>query len=213
MKALQRCLCIDMNKKIGIMGGTFDPPHIGHLAMAECVREALELSEIWFIPTGKIPHKDSAHAASPADRFNMVAAAIRENPYFSVKDIEVKRKDYSYTFETLEVLKEKYPDAELTFIVGADSLDYMEQWRKPERIFKCCRIAAVNRQGISMEQLTWKKKMLAECFDARIDIVSMPVIGISSTDLRERIKNGKSVSYFVPDNVIEYIKQNSIYKN
>ncbi len=202
-----------MNKKIGIMGGTFDPPHIGHLTMAEFVRKSLNLSEIWFIPTGKIPHKSTKETASAFHRLNMVKLAVEGNDNFFVNDTEVVRDSFSYTFETLEELKGKYPDIEFTFIVGADSLDYMEKWKEPQRIFRCCKIAAVNRPGISNDKIAEKKKMLGNAYNGVIEIINMPPVDVSSTQIRKMIREGKSVTQFVPEKVIEYIKHNNIYKD
>lgn len=198
-------------KKIGIMGGTFDPPHVGHLAMAEYVREELELNQVWFIPTGKIPHKDSRETAASADRLAMVELAIAGNPWFRIESLEVENGGYSYTFETLEKIKTAYPEADLTFIVGADSLDYMECWREPERIFRLCTVAAVNRMGFDKEQMAQKQAALAEQFGARIQRVDMPLIGVSSTEIRERIRQGRSVRYLVRDEVLAYIKTHDLY--
>ena len=201
-----------MNKKVGIMGGTFDPPHIGHIAMAEFVRKSLELSEVWFIPTGKISYKSTKETASALDRFNMVRLAVEGNDKFYVNDTEVFRDSFSYTFETLEELKEKHPSIEFTFVVGADSLDYMEKWKEPQRIFNSCKIAVVNRPGISNDKIEVKKKMLEDAFGGEIEVINMPPVDISSTQIRKMIREGKSVIQFVPEKVIEYIKHNNIYK-
>ena len=201
-----------MNKKVGIMGGTFDPPHIGHLTIAETVRKSLNLSEIWFIPTGKIPHKSTNETAPAFDRLNMVKLAVEENDNFFVNDTEVVRDSFSYTFETLEELRNKNPNIEFTYIVGADSLDYMEKWKEPSRIFNSCRVAVVNRPGILDEKIKVKKKELEDTFGGEIEIISMPPIDISSTQIRKMIREGKSVIQFVPEKVIEYIKRNNIYK-
>ena len=194
------------------MGGTFDPPHIGHLTIAETVRKSLNLSEIWFIPTGKIPHKSTNETAPAFDRLNMVKLAVEENDNFFVNDTEVVRDSFSYTFETLEELRNKNPNIEFTYIVGADSLDYMEKWKEPSRIFNSCRVAVVNRPGILDEKIKVKKKELEDTFGGEIEIISMPPIDISSTQIRKMIREGKSVIQFVPEKVIEYIKHNNIYK-
>lgn len=201
-----------MNNKIGIMGGTFDPPHIGHLAIAKTVREELNLSEIWFIPTGKIPHKSTIETAPEIDRLNMVKLAVEDNDFFIVNDTEVRRNKFSYTFETLEELNEKYPDNEFFFIVGADSLDYMEKWKEPQKIFNCCEIVVVNRPGISDDKIILKKKILEDTFNGKIEFVNMSPVDISSTRIRQMIREEKDVSEFVPNKVIEYIKLNKIYK-
>lgn len=202
---------INMTKRIGIMGGTFDPPHIGHLAMAEQVFEAMALDEVWFIPTGKISYKDSSLTADASDRLEMTRLSIKDNPNFSVSTIETEMESNSYTYKTLEILKERFPDYEFVFIVGADSLNYMENWREPERIFDKCQVAAVNRMGISKEQLVEKRAFLQEKFGGDINLIEMPVIDISSTEIRERIRRGSSIRYFVKDEVREYIKKNDLY--
>ena len=198
-------------KKTGIMGGTFDPPHIAHLAMAQRVYDCLGLDEVCFIPAGKIPHKDSSETASAEDRLEMVRLSVMGNPCFSVDPIEIERGGYSYTFETLEALNKNNSDTEFTFIVGADSLDYMERWREPERIFRCCKIAAVSREGFSDERMLFKKRELEKMFNADIEIVTMPLIAVSSTELRNQIRRGGSVRYLVRDEVLKYILKKGIY--
>ena len=200
-------------RQIGIMGGTFDPPHMGHLAMAEYVWEKLELEAVWFVPTGKIPHKDSSQTAQPEDRLAMVRLAVRDNPRFAVDPIEAESGRYSYTFETLEKLMERHPDCAFTFIAGADSLDYMERWREPARIFQACTVAAVNRVGYSMGRIERKKHELEARFGARIRIVPMPLIAVSSTEIRERFRRGLSVRYLVRDEVLAYMEEKRIYRN
>ena len=201
-----------MKQKIGIMGGTFDPPHIGHLAMAEQVRTVMALDEIWFLPTGGITYKDNGNISSPAERLAMTRLAVEGYPHFSVNSMEAESGKNTYTFETMEKLKELYPDTEFVFIVGADSLDYMERWREPERLFRCCSVAAVNRTGISQEKMEEKKKLLEEKFDACIVLISMPAVDVSSTYLREQIRGGKSVKTFVKDGVWNYIKEHHLYQ-
>ena len=194
------------------MGGTFDPPHMGHLVMAEYVREALSLDEIWFIPVGKIPHKDSRYTASAKDRLAMVRLAVADNPYFTVNSIEADVPEYSYTCETLEKLKQQFPEYCFTFIVGADSLDYMERWREPERIFRACTVAAVHRMGYSNEETGRKKAELEKRYHAVISIISVPCIQISSTEIRERISVGLSVRYLVPETVLQYMDRHLLYR-
>lgn len=201
----------NMVKRIGIMGGTFDPPHIGHLAMAEQVLEAMALDMIWFIPTGKISYKDSSQTASTQDRLEMTQLSTIDNPRFSVNTIETEMEGNSYTYKTLEILKERFPDYNFVFIVGADSLNYMEKWREPEKIFDKCQVAAVNRMGISKEQFLEKREFLKERFNADITLIEMPILDISSTELRKRIKQGKSIRYLVKDSVREYIAKNGLY--
>ena len=194
------------------MGGTFDPPHMGHLIMAESVRETLSLDEIWFIPVGKIPHKDSSHTAPAKDRLAMVRLAVADNAHFMVNSIEADVPEYSYTCDTLEKLKQHFPEYCFTFIVGADSLDYMERWKDPERIFRACTVAAVHRLGYSAEMTLRKKAELESRYHAVISIVPVPCIQISSTEIRNRIRQGKSIHYLVPEAVLRYVKEHKLYR-
>ena len=193
------------------MGGTFDPPHIGHLAIAEQVREKLELAQIWFIPTAGVYYKNSENISSPQDRLAMVELAIAGNPSFLVDSIEIDNGGNSYTFQTMEELNNKYPQNEFVFIVGADSLAYMENWREPERIFKKCTIAAVIRNGFSMDELIEKRDMLIEKFNAKIELVDIPMLDVSSTGIRQRFSSGESIRYLVRDSVLDYIKEHRLY--
>lgn len=194
------------------MGGTFDPPHMGHLMIAESVREALKLEEIRFMPTGKIAYKDSVFSASPKERLDMVRLAIGGHSCFQADATEVERQGTTYTFETMELLTKAEPDAEFTFIVGADSLDYMERWRYPERVFRCCRVAAVLRPGFSAQQMEAKRQELIRHFDARIILVDAPQISVSSTEIRRRLAEGASVRYLIPESVETYIRQHGLYQ-
>ena len=201
-----------MKKKIGIMGGTFDPPHKGHLAMAECVESVMALDEIWFIPTGKVAYKDREGLPSPEDRLAMITLAVEGVPHFLVSSIEVDRVETGYSYQTMEELTKENPDAEFFFLVGADSLDYMDAWREPERLFRCCRVVALNRPGISDEQMMQKKKFLEERFGARISLVTMPPVDVSSTVLREKIGRGEDVSEFLAESVMDYISAKGLYR-
>lgn len=201
-------------RKIGIMGGTFDPPHLGHLLAAEISAETLGLEKVIFVPTGKIPYKDSSRTSSAADRFNMTRLAISSNnPLFDICGVETENDDYSYTCDTLEKLNGLYPNSHLFFIVGADSLDYMERWREPERIFSLCSVIAVSREGFSADVSIAKKNELLEQFGADIHLISMPNIAISSSLIRKRAASGKSVRYMVPRLVADYIVEKGLYTN
>ncbi len=201
-----------MKKRIGIMGGTFDPPHIGHLAMAEQVRQTMALDEIWFVPTGGISYKKTEGISSPKDRLAMVRLAVAGNENFIVEPVEAESGQNSYTFQTLEYFKERFPDVEFVFLVGADSLDYMDCWREPARIFQNCIVAVVNRKGISEEKLVQKQEELIRRFDAKIERITMPTLDISSTELRERVRHGQSIRYLVKDAVGEYIEAHRLYQ-
>lgn len=195
------------------MGGTFDPPHIGHLAMAEEVLSAMDLEEVWFLPTGRIAYKDSQNLSLPRERLAMVRLAVAGHPRFKVNGMEAEREEVSYTYQTLQRLEREFPDTEFVFIVGADSLDYMERWREPSEIFRRCVVAAVNRQGFSKEQREEKRRFLEKTFGAEIQMISMPPIDISSTELRKRAARGQSLHPFVPEAVCDYIKEHGLYQS
>lgn len=199
------------NVRIGIMGGTFDPPHIGHLISAEVAASALGLSKVIFIPTGPIVYKTRDKSADPSQRLEMTMLSVEDNNLFEISDIEVSSNETTYTYKTLESLKETYKDEQLYFIVGADSLDYMERWKNPERIFELCSVAVVGRNGFTQEESKAKAEFLKVEFGADIVFVDMPEVDISSSDIKRRIENGDSVRYMVTEAVFEYINANLLY--
>ncbi len=199
--------------KIGIIGGSFDPIHLGHLAMAEYLREIKNLDKILFIPTGNAPHKTYESLAE--QRLEMVKLAIEDNEYFSFCQIEVLKETTSYTAETLKELKEKWPEAEFNFIIGTDNLFSIEKWYKIEELGKLTKILVSNRiynEGLSIEEVMEKCKFLENQFNLKIDIVDSPVFEISSSDIRRRIKNHMSIKYLLPKKVEDYIRDNGLYK-
>ena len=198
-------------KQIGIMGGTFDPPHLGHLMIAEQMRETLNLDQVRFMPNGQILYKEPSRMATTKQRLEMVRLAIQGNPAFVVDTTEIDWVGTTYTYQTMELLTQREPNAEFTFLMGADSLDYMERWKYPERIFSCCKIAAVLRPGFSNEHMQEKQRELESRFGARITLVESPQILLSSTELRQRLKDGKSVRYLIPEAVDAYIKKHGLY--
>lgn len=199
-------------KKIGIMGGTFDPVHIGHLMLAEFARVEKELDEIWFIPTG-YSYMKSHNIVSGDDRLKMTELAIGNNNHMRCLDIEIKRDGRTYSYETLEALSGMYPYYEFYFIIGADCLFQMETWKYPEKIFDKARVLACVRSGASDNEMKAKIDDLIKKFGADIELLYFPRIEISSTDIRKRISEGKSIRYFVPDVCIEYIEEKGLYRN
>lgn len=198
--------------KTGIMGGTFNPIHMGHLILAERTMEELELDEVWLIPTGCSYMKQGSTDMLPgAERLAMAVLAAEGNSRIKCLDIEVKRQGYSYSYETLEQLVQNFPDTEFYFIIGADCLFAIENWKYPEKIFDCCNIAAAVRNGASLGEMEQKKKELAGKYHARIHLIPFPNLEISSTELRHRIKEGKSVRYLIPDKVLSYIVEKGFY--
>ena len=196
------------------MGGTFNPPHIGHFIIAETVRQEISLDKIIFIPTGRIGYKDSSNVASAEHRCNMLNMVIHENPAFELSDIEIKNsRNYSYTANTLLALKDINKNRDYYFIVGADSLDYMDDWYKPEIIFSNCRVVCANRPGISALRLKSKKEELEREFGADITFVDIPQVGISSSLIRNRVAEGKSIKYLTDARIEEYILLNGLYRS
>lgn len=200
-------------KKIGISGGTFDPIHHGHLIIAEQIRESLDLDRIVFIPSGMPPHKANLKVSSAEHRYNMVFNAIKTNPHFEVSRIEIEREGFTYTVDTLTRLNEVYnKDAKMFFITGADVIPDLLTWKDYERIFSLCDFIAVLRPGYKKDNFIQKIEYLKVAHSAKIHIVDAPLIGISSTIIRERVRNGKSIKYLVPESVEKYIYENGLYK-
>ena len=197
--------------KIGIMGGTFNPPHLGHLILARIAVERLCLDKVIFIPTGKILYKDNSEIASARDRLAMTDIAIEGNPKFDVSDIEISDSGTTYTYKTLGKLREIYANGHFYFIVGADSLDYMDKWREPEKIFERCSVVALSRTGYEDTKCEEKADELRKRYNADIIFLSMPTVDISSTEIRKRIRCGMDVESLLPEGVERYIKLNNLY--
>lgn len=199
------------NKHIGIIGGTFNPIHMGHLILAEHAWSEFKLDEILFIPTGVSYFKDPSTVASKKDRLNMTSEAIMDNPHFALSTIETDRPGNSYTYETLEMLKSSHQNYTFYLIVGADTLFQIDQWKNPESIMKNSIILASIRKGQSKEDLEKRAQELMEKYGADIRILEFPYIDISSTDIRNRIASGKSVKYMLHDSTLNYIEKNKLY--
>ena len=199
-------------KKIGLMGGTFDPIHIGHLILGEAAWRQFCLDEVWFLPAGNPPHKQNrAGRASDRERVDMVQLAIQSNPHFVLSLIEMNKDGYSYTYRTLERLHVQVPDADWYFIMGADSLTDFDTWREPQRIADACRIVVATRN--QMEPATFRTLLEKRREEFHHDFLELdtPNLDISSKHLREMIRSGESIRYYTPANVIDYIRQNRIY--
>ena len=202
-------------ERIGILGGTFDPIHLGHLIIAEQARDQYKLDRVLLIPSGHSYFKDNrSKKVQPAQvRLEMTKIAAGNYKPFEVSDIEVNRPGNTYSFETLEELKAQNPESELFFIVGADTICSMRTWREPKRIFDVCTVlAALREDQVDPEEFQKQTQALERDFGARIFPVSIPNIGISSTQIREKAASGKSVHYLVPDALESYIIETGIYK-
>lgn len=200
------------DKRVGIMGGTFDPIHYGHLLLAESAIEQYKLDEILFIPSGNPWLKDSSQVLDKKTRVSMTGIAIEDNPHFALSTIEIDREGNSYSYETLEILREKNPSTCYYFILGADSLLDIEKWKHPDRLMKSCTLLTAVRDDCDMSALQKQIDYLKSTYDAQVEILPMKRMDISSTDIREKIKTGKSVRYLLPDFVREFIEKNHIYQ-
>lgn len=205
--------CAEGNhEKIGIMGGTFNPIHFGHLMLAEWAKEAAGLDRVLFIPAGYPYMKEKGHVLNGQERLKMVELAIAENGSFSASAMEIDRGSATYTCDTMEQLRMENPGSELFFIMGADCLFSIDKWKEPEKIFKSCTIIAAARNGSPMEILEKKRGELESRFGADIRLLGFPAMELSSTDIRERASRGESIRYLVPENVREYINRNHLYQ-
>ncbi|MHB8064662.1 MAG: nicotinate-nucleotide adenylyltransferase, partial [Ruminiclostridium sp.] len=198
--------------KIGICGGTFDPIHMGHLAIAELVRCEFDLDKVLFVPSGMPPHKDLMAVTEPTHRLNMVKCAVSTNPYFEACAIEVERVGYTYAVDTLNELHNMYPQ-ETTFyyIIGADVVMDLMTWKRVEEVFVLTKFIAVMRAGFINEDFNERIKSLKLKFDIDITSFEAPLIEISSTFIRDKIRKNQSVKYLVNECVEEYIKKNNLY--
>lgn len=196
--------------RIGIMGGTFNPPHMGHINAAKTALKGIPLDRVMFIPTGVPPHKEMAEgSATTKERFQMTSLAA-ESIDAVVSDIEIRREGKSYTADTLSCLKGEYPDDELWLIMGTDMFLSLESWRSPETIFRLSKIAVVPRNYDDIEKLSDYAGQLREKYGAESVVLDCEVIEISSTELREKLRDGKAKD-LVPESVYNYIVQNQLY--
>lgn len=197
--------------RIGIMGGTFDPIHNGHLTLGRTALIQYSLDEVWFMPNGNPPHKENIAAPIEA-RCKMTELAIRNIKEFRLELYEADEKTVSCSYETLEHFYETRKSDKLYFIIGADSLFMIESWVKPERIFPVCTLLAACRDEVSTpEKMNIQINYLKKKYGAEIGILKAPLMPVSSHELRERIRSGKDFSDYIPWNVAEYIKKEGLY--
>lgn len=196
-------------RKIGIMGGTFDPIHFGHLVVAEEAFYALSLSEVIFVPTGNPPHKRFSEVSDAEIRYTMTLLATLDNPHFSVSRVEINRKTASHTVDTLREMRHWYQtgSVEFYFITGMDAVLSIDTWKEPEAITDLCSLVAVSRPGYNPKKM---EDLPSKIRNAIIPL-EIPLLAISSTEIRTRIKEGRSIRYLVPWTIENYIFKKKLY--
>lgn len=188
-------------RKIGILGGTFDPPHNGHLLIANEVLQTLLLDEIWFMPNQEPPHKLKSQEVSNQDRIAMLELAIAGHPNFKIEKIELERTGRSYTVETMKVLKDRYKNEEFFFIIGADMIEYLPKWYKINELIEIVHFVGVNRPEYVHQTIF------------PITYVTIPEFSVASSLIRNRIKEGLSIRYLLPESVRLYIEEKKLYES
>lgn len=191
--------------QVGIYGGSFNPPHLAHLVVAEVVREQFTLDEVWWMPSFQPPHKENGTLVRAEHRLAMTRLATDDNPAFQVSDLEVRREGISYTVETLRTVQETYPEIDFAFIMGSDSLCEFDAWYRPEEIIERVPLLVYRRPGneaISVEPAVAR----------RVRFVQAPLLEISGTSIRQRCREGRSIRYLVPEPVRVYIAAHRLYQ-
>lgn len=200
--------------KIGIMGGTFDPIHIGHLLLGQFAYENFNLDEVWYLPNGNPPHKETDETeAALHHRIDMVQLATADIPYFKVNLFEATAEEHSYTYSTMREFNRLYPEHEFYFILGADSLFSFEKWKHFREIFPTCVILAAMRDDKDADSMQSQIRYLRARYNARIELLQAPLVEISSTTIRQRAGKGLSVRYMVPDCVADYMTEHRLYRD
>ncbi|MDR7318544.1 nicotinate-nucleotide adenylyltransferase [Brevibacillus nitrificans] len=191
----------DRRLHVGILGGTFDPIHCGHLLAAEQAREQAGLDEVWFMPTHIPPHKTRVGLTDAATRLEMVELAVADHESFRVTDVELRREGPSYTYDTIVQLVEQYPECRFSFIIGGDMVEILPKWYRFEELSRMIRFIGLARPGADIDRVP----------NDKVTFVEMPVWDISSTLIRMKAAEGQSIRYLVPRSVERYIKENGFY--
>lgn len=199
-------------KKIGIMGGTFNPIHNGHLEIAKAAYRQYGLEKVWFLPSKKPPHKKELKLASNEDRMKMVKLAIAPYPFFSLSCIEMEREGYSYTADTLTYFHNTFPSVQWYFIIGADSLHYINEWYRPEVIFNLSHILCAPRFPTTKEEDYEYRDFLLDQFAGQIDFIDMKPLPIASKEILKKYRNNSDISKDIPPEVLKYILDHNLYE-
>lgn len=203
--------------KTGILGGTFDPFHNGHLHIGKAALDKFALDELWVMPNGKPPHKDSGSiTATVTERLEMLEDVIKTEDRFFLCTYEADRAEVSYSYDTMEHFKMMYPDREFYFIIGGDSLDMLHQWYHPERLLKCCTILVAVRNEKSFVETQKQINAVTEEFDADVCLLPVPEFAVSSSEIRAWIRDGAddvSLKNYIPASVLDYIRRHNLYRS
>ncbi len=197
-------------RRIGILGGTFDPPHIGHLVLGEYAAEALDLKQVLFVPAADPPHKIAVHKSPVAHRLAMLQIALADNPRFAISRVDIDRPGPHYSLDTVKIIQQAHADTELYFVMGGDSLRDLPTWHRPEQLIEHCRLAVMERPGTDAHPAMHDPILpgLAE----RVVMVNAPMLQIASSSIVPRLQQGRSVRYLVPDGVLAYIHEQGLYR-
>lgn len=198
-------------KRMAIFGGTFDPIHIGHLYIASRALYDLDIDEVVFMPSGNPPHKNNSNITDAYLRYEMVKMAVKYESRFKVSSFEVNKKEPCYTYETLEAIKRKEPDRELYFLSGADCLMELDTWKRVDRIFKSCTLVVFNRPGYGKNEISEQKSVIERRYGTKIIFLDIPLIDISSTEIRNAIRKGENPGCLLPEAVWNTIKEMNLY--
>ena len=199
-----------MGRRIGLLGGTFDPPHLGHLWMAEMAREQLALDRVLFLPVGTPPHKEGYPVTAVNHRLEMVRRAVADNPYFDLDPIDAEREPPHHTISLLPLMRRAYPQARFWFLVGADSMADLPNWKRPADIIKQCQLAVCPRPGVTIDWPTLKTAVPG--IETAVDFLGGPALAVSSTVIRRWRRAGHSVRYLVPAPLLDYLDEERLYR-
>lgn len=200
------------SRKIGILGGTFDPIHNAHLLLGETAREQFGLDRVIYIPNNLAHLPNRTEVTSGDIRYQMVKMAITDNPYFTCSRIEIDKPEGTYTYNTIQELKLMYPGDELYLILGGDSVIGIDTWYNAKELLTSCTILAAVREDDDIAALDKKRKDMAKIYGADIQILKFNRIDISATEIRNRVRTGRSIRYMLPDEVIEFLCIKGLYK-
>ncbi len=198
-------------ERLGLLGGTFDPPHIGHLILASVLADALALDRVWFVPAASPPHKQNRAITPVAHRLAMLAAALADAPTFEISRIDVDRPGPHYSIDMVSLACQQIPDAEWFFLMGSDSLLDLPNWQQAAALVQMCRLAVLHRPGVKLDLAALES--LLPGVSQRVILVEGPAIALSSTLIVQRARAGRSIRYLVPDRVRDYITSNCLYRD